>query len=94
MTPQEEERRGAEAGQILNNPLYKEAYSAIRDRILAQLSLADYPDEARKRCNDLLIALAKVDGYLRQVMVSGEMAALETERKRTFAERMGIRRTA
>lgn len=88
MTPEQEERRGLGAQAILDNALYREAFDTIQARIVSQLMLADTPDERRKRLNDLLIALAKVDGYLRQVMVSGTMAAMEIERQRTIRERI------
>jgi len=83
-----EERRGREAAQVMANALYKEAFAVIQDRIVSQLALADTPDDRRKRLNDLLIALNKVQQYLQQVMTSGVMAAQEIERKRTFAERI------
>ena len=88
MSPEQEERRGLEAQQVLQNGIYKEAYQAIRDNIVTQLSLADLADDRRKRLNDLLVALGKVEGYMRQVMVSGTMAAQEIERQRTLAERV------
>ena len=88
MNPEQEERRGHEAQSVLQNGIYKEAYQAIRDNIISQLSLADTPDDRRKRLNDLLIALGKVDGYMRQIMLSGTMAAQEIERQRTLAERV------
>lgn len=91
MSPEQEERRGLEAQQVLQNGIYKEAYSAIRDNIVTQLSLADLADERRKRLNDLLVALGKVEGYMRQVMVSGTMAAQEIERQRSLAERVRSR---
>lgn len=91
MSPEQEERRGLEAQQVLQNGIYKEAYSALRDNIVTQLSLADLADERRKRLNDLLVALGKVEGYMRQVMVSGTMAAQEIERQRSLAERVRSR---
>ncbi len=88
MTPQEEERRGHEVRAILQSPLYREAYQTIRDNIVTQLSLADTPDDKRQRLNHLLIALAKIEQYMQQVMVSGTMAAMQIERDRTFAEKV------
>lgn len=88
MKPEDEERRGAEARQILEHPIYREAYSAIQERIVGQLALADTPDETRKRLNDLLIALNKVRVYMEQVALSGAMATQEIERKRTLRDRI------
>ena len=88
MSPQEEERRGLEAQVVLENGIYKESYKVIRDNIVAQLSLADLADDKRQRLNNLLVALAKVEQYMKQVMVSGTMAAMQIERERTLAERI------
>jgi hypothetical protein len=92
MSPEQEEQRGERARQVLDNEVYREAYKAMTDRIVSQLSLADTPDDKRERLNDLLIALAKVENYLRQVLVSGTMAAMDIERRRTLAERLTGRR--
>ncbi len=91
MSPEQEEARGERARQVLDNEVYREAYKAMSDRIVSQLSLADTPDDKRKRLNDLLIALAKVENYMRQVLVGGTMAAMEIERQRTLAERVRSR---
>ena len=88
MTPEQEERRGLQAQVVLENGIYKEAYKAIRDNIVTQLSLADISDDKRKRFNDLLVALAKVEGYMRNVMTSGTMAAMQIERERSITDRL------
>jgi hypothetical protein len=88
MSPQEEERRGMEAQVVLENGVYKESYRVIRDNIVSQLSLADLADDKRQRLNNLLVALAKVEQYMKQVMVSGTMAAMQIERERTLADRL------
>lgn len=88
MTPELEERRGAEAQHILDNAVYKEAWAAIRDRIVGQLEQADTPADQRQRLNDLLIAHRKAKQYMEQVMHSGTMAAQEIERQTTLRERV------
>jgi hypothetical protein len=88
MSPELEERRGREAQIVLQSPVYQEAYKVIRDNIITQLSLADLADDRRKKLNDLLVALSKVDGYMKQVMAGGKMAADQLERERTFPERI------
>ena len=86
MTPEQEVRRGMEAKSLLDNPIYREAYQTIRDNIVTQLSLADTADDKRQRLNNLLIALSKVEQYMKQVMASGVMA--EMERERTLADKL------
>ncbi len=88
MDLEQDERRGMEAQSVLQNGIYKESYKVIRDNIVSQLSLADTPDDRRKRLNDLLIALGKIEGYLRQVMTTGTMAAIEQERRRSLTDRV------
>ena len=88
MDLEQDERRGMEAQSVLQNGIYKESYKVIRDNIVSQLTLADTPDDRRKRLNDLLIALGKIEGYLRQVMTTGTMAAIEQERKRSLTDRV------
>ena len=88
MTPELEIRRAGEAKQVLNSPIYKEAFSTIQQSIVNQLSLADTPKDRRDKLNDLLVALAKVRVYMEQVMVSGNLAETDLERKRTMAERI------
>ena len=88
MTPDVEERRGEEARQVLDSPIYKEAYVQIEtnivNRMAAQATGAVEAEDLRR----LLIALRKVRVYIEQVAVTGTMSAMEQERKRTLRERM------
>lgn len=88
MTPDEEIRRGRHARNVLDDEVYREAYEAVRDRIVSQLSLAETVGDKRERLNSLLIALATVQRYLEQVMQTGKMAAEQIERDRKFSERV------
>ena len=88
MTPDEEIRRGRHARNLLDDEVYREAYEAVRDRIVSQLSLAETVDDKRERLNSLLVALATVQRYMEQVMLTGKMAAEQIERDRKFSERV------
>jgi len=88
MTPEEEQRRGSLARQVLGSPIYQEAHTVIRERILQQLSQAELSDDKRNRLNYLLIALGSVQKYMQNIMDGGKMAAEMIERDRTFAERV------
>lgn len=88
MTPDEEIRRGRRARNVLDDEVYREAYEAVRDRIVSQLSLAETVDDKRERLNSLLVALATVQRYMEQVMLTGKMAAEQIERDRKFSERV------
>lgn len=83
-----EELRGEEARRVLDAEIYKEAFKAITDRIVSQLTLAELPDDKRKRLNDLLVAHTKARQYMEQVLISGTMAAQEIERQQTLTERV------
>lgn len=88
MTPDEEIRRGRHARNVLDDEVYREAYDAVRDRIVSQLSLAETVGDKRERLNTLLVALATVQRYMEQVMLTGKMAAEQIERDKRFAERV------
>lgn len=88
MTPEEEQRRGSLARQVLGSPIYQEAYTVIRDRVVQQLSHAELAPDKRARLNDLLVALSSVHKYMENVLDGGKMAAEQIERDRTFAERV------
>lgn len=88
MTPDEEIRRGRHARNVLEDEVYREAYDAVRDRIVSQLSLAETVGDKRERLNTLLVALATVQRYMEQVMLTGKMAAEQIERDKRFTERV------
>jgi hypothetical protein len=80
--------RGHQAARILNDGMYQEAFTAVRERIIALLESAELPDDKRQRVNDLLVALKQTKKYMEQVMQGGKMAAEQIERERTFGERV------
>lgn len=88
MTPEEEIRRGRHARNVLDDEVYREAYEAVRERIVSQLSLAETVGEKRDRLNTLLVALATVQRYMEQTMLTGKMAAEQIERDKKFTERV------
>lgn len=79
-----DERRGEEAGRILANPLYKEAFREIEDRIISQLAVIEITKERAEYLRSLLVANRKIRGYLEQVLVTGKMA----EEQKSLMERM------
>lgn len=91
LTPQQEEARGEEARRIVEHPIYIEAWTAIRDRIVSQLESADLPNDKRTKLNDLLVAHNAAQRYMRSVLTTGTMAALEINRQATLAERAADR---
>jgi hypothetical protein len=87
MDAAQEERRGEDARQVLDSYIYKEAYATIEANILTAMANANTTPEQGEYQRKLLIALRKVRIYIEQVAVTGTMAAIAEERKRTFMER-------
>ena len=88
MNAEDEQRRGARAQQVLGHEIYTEAYTALRERLITMLEMADISAEKRQRLNDLLVAQAQHRRYMEQIVVGGRMAAEQVERDRTFAARV------
>jgi len=85
---QEQERRGEEARRILNDPIYREAWGALRETLTKRLESEPLTAQQRLEIVDLLIANRKARVYMEQVLVTGTFAAAEQERKRTLRERL------
>lgn len=81
MTPEQEAVRGEEADRLINNPLLKEAFKSIEDRVVAQLAQIEITKERAEYLRTILVANRKVEQYLRNVMAGGKMAALDIEQK-------------
>jgi len=88
VSPEEEQRRGSLAKQVLGNPVYQEAYAVIRERTWSKLAQAETTPEVRDRLNHIAIALESLHKYMTNVMDGGKMASEQIERDRTFAERV------
>ena len=91
MTPEQEIERGRNARRVLDDGIYQEAYTVVRERIVSQLSQAETVGDKRERLNSLLVALSTVQRYMEQVAVGGKMAAEQIERDRTLTQRVGDR---
>ena len=88
MTPEQEERRGELARQILDAEIYKEAYKNIEDRLIQELAVVEITKERAEYLRTILVAGRKHRKYMEQVLVTGTMAAMEENRKRSLMERI------
>jgi siroheme synthase (precorrin-2 oxidase/ferrochelatase) len=88
MTPEQEVTRGHQARRILDDAMYKEAFDTLRDRLVSLLETAELPKSKRERVNNLLIQHSKVRKYMETIMQTGQMAAQQIEKDKTFTERM------
>ena len=77
----EEIKRGEQAAVVLDNPLYKEAIDKVRESIVASMTNSPLGDE--KTHNRLVIALQllnQINKQLTDVMQTGKLAAIQTDR--------------
>ena len=79
----EEVKRGEQASQILDNPIYVEAISKVRESLIASMANSPLGDE--KTHNRLVIALQllnQINKQLTDVMQTGKLAAIQTDKPR------------
>ncbi len=77
----EEIKRGEQAAVILDNPVYQEAIAKVRENIVASMTTSPLGDE--KTHNRLVIALQllnQINKQLTDVMQTGKLAAIQTDR--------------
>jgi len=77
----EEVKRGEQAAVILDNPIYKEAMDKVRESIVSSMTNSPLGDE--KTHNKLVIALQllnQINKQLTDVMTTGKLAAIQTDR--------------
>lgn len=76
-------KRGERAAEVLNNELYKEAVSNVREGIIKSMAQSPLGDaETHNRLVIALQLLAQIEKQLTDVMATGKMAALSTSDKR------------
>lgn len=88
MDEREQEIRGEEARRILGSAIYKEAFAAIESRLINELAQQDIDPKRAEYLRTLIVAGRKHRTYLEQVLVTGTMAAMEIERKRSLRDRI------
>lgn len=81
-----DEQRGQEARRWLDHPLHKEAYERLEKRIVDEIAKPDC-QRRDELCRDLS-ACRRIRTYIAQIAVTGDMIALEDQRKQTLKERM------
>ena len=79
----EEVKRGEQAAQILDNPIYKEAMDKVRESLISSMANSPLGDE--KTHNKLVIALQllnQINKQLTDVMTTGKLASIQTDKPR------------
>ena len=75
-------QRGNDAKRVLDEPLLKEAFEAVETALFAEIKRVDISNAGKQK--DLITCLqllGKVKGYIESVVMTGQMAAIEDERK-------------
>lgn len=74
----EEIRRGEQAQRILDDPLYKESVSLIRENLLNELTQTQVRDnEGREFLYLLIRSLDTIQIHLQSVLETGQMATMK-----------------
>lgn len=87
MSLEHEALRGRQAQEVIDNPIYAEAFGTIEREIIAAWRAARDAQD-REQLHQLLGLLEKVQIALESVMRTGEVAKAELARKQTRAEQM------
>lgn len=87
MSDQRDVERGRQAQEVLDNPIYAEAYAAIEGEVIRQWREARNQQD-REQLHQLLLMHERAKTAIESVMRTGEIAAAELQRKASKAERM------
>lgn len=81
-------KRGERAAEVLENELYKEAITKVREGIIQSMASSALGDaETHNRLVIGLQILNQIEKQLKDVMATGKMAALQTDNKRGLFKR-------
>lgn len=87
MSNETDVRRGQRAQEVLDNPVYAEAWTLIEQEIITQWRQARNADD-REQLHQFLLMHGKAKAALETVMRSGEVAQAELQRQASRAEQM------
>lgn len=80
MTLEEEIRNASEAKLLLEHPLLVEAFSTIKNQMMSAWETSAVRDtEGRERLFMAVKILAQLEGFLREFVVTGKLAAMQIE---------------
>lgn len=76
-------KRGERANEVLENPLFKEAITKVREGIINSMAISALGDaETHNRLVIAMQLLNQIEKSLKDVVVTGKMAAIQTSDKR------------
>jgi hypothetical protein len=78
-----EVKRGEQAAQVLDNPLFKESIEKVREGIIRSMATSPLGDsETHNRLVIAMQLLNQIEKQLTDVVQTGKMAAIQTDNKR------------
>ena len=78
------------AKEVLENPAFQEAFSAIENEVIEQWKTSPARAEAdREKLWVYLSMLNKLKAHLETTLQTGKLAQLEVEHRQTLAQRVG-----
>lgn len=84
-----EQERGRRASELLEHPLLTEAIQSLRQEFqTAWINSPARDSEGRERLWHLVKLVDKFESYLKEVMMTGQMASAQIEERKTVLERM------
>jgi hypothetical protein len=82
MSDIEDIKRGEQADVVLNNPLFKESITKVRDGIIKSMASSALGDaETHNRLVIAMQLLNQIEKQLQDVINTGKMATLQTDNK-------------
>jgi hypothetical protein len=82
MSDMEDIKRGEQADVVLNNPLFKESITKVRDGIIKSMASSALGDaETHNRLVIAMQLLNQIEKQLQDVINTGKMATLQTDNK-------------
>jgi DNA-binding TFAR19-related protein (PDSD5 family) len=77
-----EVKRGEQASQVLDNPLFQESVEKVREGIIRSMATSPLGDsETHNRLVIAMQLLNQIEKQLMDVMQTGKMAAIQTDNK-------------
>ena len=77
-----EVKRGEQAAQVLDNPLFKESVEKVREGIIRSMATSPLGDsETHNRLVIAMQLLNQIEKQLTDVMQTGKMGAIQTDNK-------------
>lgn len=77
-----EVKRGEQASQVLDNPLFKESVEKVREGIIRSMATSPLGDsETHNRLVIAMQLLNQIEKQLTDVVQTGKMAAIQTDNK-------------